>query len=1177
MEEGSHSNEWGDLFNLNLRRLDVGMRGYLNIVLAGPITLAANDITTVSSVPEENAFYRFIEFTGTASTVTAPDINVVWNVYNNTDGGMTFRPTTGTGITIPQGGIATIIRGSDGNNFTDISSITVLGGQTINGTFDVTGAVTFGSTLNVSGHVTATAGVTTNAASFFNGVMNIADRVSIDHNFTTGEAALQVRDNTSGLNTFALYPELSNDNFNLEVVTGDIGLIFGKFVENQGTAVIGMWSSAAGAPAIRMDNSAKTLAITGSGGVTVNGNAVITSASVATSLVAGLVELASDVTQTEAAQAVTSTAGRSYGVQLNAAGQMVVNVPWVDTNTTYSTATSTVEGLVKIEDATVQTTAANAVTTTASRTYGVQLNASGQMVVNVPWVDTDTTYSAATSTVAGLVELGSDTTQVTAANGVTSNGGRTYAIQTNGAGQLVVNVPWTDGDTTYSTATTGVSGIVKLGSDTDQTVAAEAVSSTSGRTYAVQLNASDQMVVNVPWTGAAAGTVTTSGSPVADQVAVFTSADVVEGHTGLTYNATTQTLDVGTAITVGGAQLGRTRLTSNTTFTVDAAGDYTTLNEALNDLGKNYEPNGFNATVSILTGHVISTPVNCTNLDLSWVTVSPVDASIDVDLIATSAVLFTMTNCKMFNHTNSKTYNVPSGNVRCRFMVLDSCAFNNIEWISNLYIKFNWAFGATGTPSGSPLEANYTKFNAYSLEFSDGTATTDTYVACSFVSCELGNSFEIKSNKGPVSLGGEALRFASCSFNGAYRITLAAHNTNITNPIEFNNCTGHITNLILPFGTTTKSVVELINSVLDIRNYDISTTEVTTSSPITTLGNSQLRCTYDNAAVHHNGPSLDFVVGSGTLELYALNASSGKPNVMVSHVPNRTFYRYNGSAYGQQSYITSNGVAYMGSGSWNITSVTSTSSQSNATLDTGSGTAFKFVWLDPNEQFLYLGIAGQKEMNMFAMSTSGDLNTATLCKTITFTELNSTIGFGFTFTHDGQFMYLHDPAATDGERVLLYELLSPYDPESRVLLDEFNTSATTVSSTLYSIAVADNLGKLVLVAEGTDSAHSLSTMPRRLQGPVVHTLSIGAGIDPQQGQFNSTGSKFIVSTDTSTSYLKEYTLSTAFQIDTAGAATNYNVTTSGTGADGHYITMLSGNLQDLFIVNGATVYKHAIS
>ena len=56
----------------------------------------------------------------------------------------------------------------------------------------------------------------------------------------------------------------------------------------------------------------------------------------ATSTVRGGIELFSDTDQTVAANAVSSTAGRTYGVQLNSAGQAVVNVPWVDTNTVYT-------------------------------------------------------------------------------------------------------------------------------------------------------------------------------------------------------------------------------------------------------------------------------------------------------------------------------------------------------------------------------------------------------------------------------------------------------------------------------------------------------------------------------------------------------------------------------------------------------------------------------------------------------------------------------------------------------------------------------------------------------------------------------------------------------------------------------------------------------------------------
>jgi len=54
-------------------------------------------------------------------------------------------------------------------------------------------------------------------------------------------------------------------------------------------------------------------------------------------------------------------------------------------NYTLPTATSTVKGGVELFSDTVQSVAANPVTATASRTYGIQLNSAGQAVVNVPW------------------------------------------------------------------------------------------------------------------------------------------------------------------------------------------------------------------------------------------------------------------------------------------------------------------------------------------------------------------------------------------------------------------------------------------------------------------------------------------------------------------------------------------------------------------------------------------------------------------------------------------------------------------------------------------------------------------------------------------------------------------------------------------------------------------------
>ena len=62
---------------------------------------------------------------------------------------------------------------------------------------------------------------------------------------------------------------------------------------------------------------------------------------------------------------------------------------------------------------------------------------------------------------------------------------------TNDAGYITSSsLPWK--------ATSSTTGTVKLWSDTTQSVAANAVSWTSSRTYAIQTNSSDQLVVNVP-------------------------------------------------------------------------------------------------------------------------------------------------------------------------------------------------------------------------------------------------------------------------------------------------------------------------------------------------------------------------------------------------------------------------------------------------------------------------------------------------------------------------------------------------------------------------------------------------------------------------------------------------------------------------------------------------------
>lgn len=167
--------------------------------------------------------------------------------------------------------------------------------------------------------------------------------------------------------------------------------------------------------------------------------------------------------------------GRNYAVELDSSGKAYVNVPWTDTNTTYNVATTSANGLMSSSD--------------KSKLNGIQAGAdavsfsrslsSGTKIGTININGTNTDIYAPTA--GGPVEYGVATS---ATLGLVRIGypesGKNYPVELNSSNQMYVNVPWTDNNTTYSAgAGLSLSGTVfSLGKATPTTLGGVKVSST---------------------------------------------------------------------------------------------------------------------------------------------------------------------------------------------------------------------------------------------------------------------------------------------------------------------------------------------------------------------------------------------------------------------------------------------------------------------------------------------------------------------------------------------------------------------------------------------------------------------------------------------------------------------------------------------------------------------------
>lgn len=179
----------------------------------------------------------------------------------------------------------------------------------------------------------------------------------------------------------------------------------------------------------------------------------------------------------------------------------------------------------------------------SGRNYAVKLDNSGKAYVNVPWTDTNTTYNVATTSANGLMSY-SDKSKL---NGIQagadavsfsrslSSGTKIGTININGT-NTDIYAPTAEESVKYGVATSTTLGLVRIGYPE------------AGKNYPVELNSSNQMYVNVPWT---------------DNNTTYSAG------AGLSLSGTAFSLKKATSTTLGGVKVSNTEI--NTISTVAAA------------------------------------------------------------------------------------------------------------------------------------------------------------------------------------------------------------------------------------------------------------------------------------------------------------------------------------------------------------------------------------------------------------------------------------------------------------------------------------------------------------------------------------------------------------------------------------------------------------------------------
>ena len=195
----------------------------------------------------------------------------------------------------------------------------------------------------------------------------------------------------------------------------------------------------------------------------------------ATATTRGGIELFSNTDQSVAANTVSATASRTYGLQLNSSGQGVVNVPWTDTSGMSSwTVTADSGGSIAVGDGQTVDWAGGTGITTAYSTP------SGNRTVTITNSQPFDSLTLASSTGSSSTISNSGTITLAAGTGITTtnNASGTVTIAATGT-DTTYTLPVTSGSNTATATLTGSDGstdTVQFAGTTNETTVANLAS-----------------------------------------------------------------------------------------------------------------------------------------------------------------------------------------------------------------------------------------------------------------------------------------------------------------------------------------------------------------------------------------------------------------------------------------------------------------------------------------------------------------------------------------------------------------------------------------------------------------------------------------------------------------------------------------------------------------------------